>query len=46
MSLAKEVPAEKEPSFTGLGSFAVCLAFFEVSAEGGITFRQFQTTIT
>jgi hypothetical protein len=46
MSLEKEVPAEKEPSFTGSGSFAVCLAIFEVSAEGGSTFRQFQTTVT
>jgi hypothetical protein len=43
MSLAKKVPAEKEPIFKG--PFAVSLAFFEVPAEGGTMFQQFQTTI-
>ena len=37
------VQAKMEPNFEG--SFAVCLAFFEVPAEGGTTFWQFQMTI-
>ena len=37
------VQAKMEPIFEG--SFAVFLAFFEVPAEGGTTFWQFQMTI-